>query len=136
EQEVKELVKLVFDKARKDSLETTKTGLSKYVETELNSQINHRTLIRYYNQYIMGENEEMNHTRAGFDIISGYLGYKNFSEFCKKVFPQTDILQTEERLEEVPAQGKQSFLPKLNFTHKTAGIGILAAAGLGSYFGG
>jgi len=132
--ELKELMRLVFDKAKRDSRETSKTGLSKHIETEMNSRINQRTLVRYYNQFILDEGGEVAHNRAGFDIVSNYLGYGNFADFCRQVFPEEDSTGDKEA-EDKKIKVHSRSASATNFRKKAAGIGIVTALGLGTYFG-
>lgn len=132
--EVKELMRLVFDKAKRDSRETSKTALSKHIETEMNSRINQRTLVRYYNQFILDEGGEVAHNRSGFDIVSNYLGYGDFADFCRQVFPEESSTGGKEA-ENKEIKVNSQPIPVAKFRKKATGIGVATALGLGIYFG-
>lgn len=132
EKEIKELIRFSFEKANKDSREISKTGKSKHIETEINSKINQRTLVRYYNQYLLELDEGIQPNRSSLDILSNYLNYTDFADFCKQNFPEEN--RVEEKSENW-AQVKISEKPKRPFHQIIAGIGISTVLGLGSYFG-
>lgn len=137
EKEIKELVRLVFEKARKDSRETSKTGKSKHIATEINSQINQRTLVRYYNQFSLEIDEGIKPNNSSLDIISKYLGFKDFADFCREVFPEKDLIPEKEKGVKKEKLLVERFRnhPKNNFRKKIVGTGIIVAISVGSYFG-
>ncbi len=128
EKEIKELIRLTFDKAKNDSREITKTGKSKHIETEINSQINQRTLVRYYNQFILKIDEGIQPNRSSLDILSKYLGFNDFSNFCNEFFSEA------EKKEKI-SQNQISRKISGRFNKKLVGVGIAAALSVGSYFG-
>jgi len=78
---IKKLMALVFKKAKKNSREPKIYGISKYLNFELNEEINDRTLTRYYNKYLESKEEKTTPTDYNLDVLSIYLGYKNFKDF-------------------------------------------------------
>lgn len=136
EKEIKELVKRVFEKAKKDSRETSKTGWSKHIETEINSQINHRTLVRYCNQFTLEIDEGIKPNRSSLDIISKYLGFDDFLDFCREIFPDEDLVleKNEEKKNELVIE-RLPIASKNKFRKMIVGIGVTSVLGLGSYFG-
>ncbi len=83
----KELIKQVFDKAERESGKTTKNGLSEYLVIKLDEKvglrISERTLIRYYDAYIV-ETGSQNAIEVDSHILnklSQYLSYTCFEHF-------------------------------------------------------
>ncbi|MEN3323703.1 hypothetical protein VP395_08185 [Mariniflexile soesokkakense] len=82
EELIQKLIKKVFEKAMELSKETTAYGLSKYLIEELNNNINQRTLIRYYDGYVLNKKTERRiPSTYNLDILCQYLGYKNNLDF-------------------------------------------------------
>lgn len=85
--DIKELLQLVFDKVEKESKETQPYGISKYLHEQLpeKKKINERTLTRYYDGYILNkENERKKPNGTNLDILSQYIGYKDYKDFLNK----------------------------------------------------
>jgi len=83
--EIKELLLKVFTQAEEESKETQAYGLSQYLNKKLDDRINERTLTRYYNGYVLNnEQERKKPTRYNLDILSQYLGCKNYRDFLSK----------------------------------------------------
>ncbi|XLS29496.1 hypothetical protein ACJD0Z_01435 [Flavobacteriaceae bacterium M23B6Z8] len=82
---IQKLMKQVFEKARKDSLESSADGLAKYLnhhfQEEFNITISTRNFTRYYNGYIQERIKKIKPGRPIRDALSKYVGYKNFEDF-------------------------------------------------------
>lgn len=83
----KQLLQEVFNKAGQESGKSTKNGLSEYLvlklEEKLDTKISERTLIRYYDVYIL---ETVKKDNIEIDLyilnkLSQYLGYSCFAHF-------------------------------------------------------
>lgn len=82
---IEHLMSLIFEKAREDSNEDKKDRLAKYLSERIEFKIDVRTLTRYYDGHILG-NEKYRTIPHQFnlDILSNYLGFENFNVFKKK----------------------------------------------------
>lgn len=86
----KQLVQEVFDKAKKESGKSTKNGLSEYLvirlEEKVRFDISERTLIRYYDTYIINstKKDEIEIDSHILDKLSQYLGYQCFERFINR----------------------------------------------------
>ena len=86
---IQELMELVFEKVKEDSKETNAYGISKYLNQELDNKINERTLTRYYDGYIQSGDRSTPNDYS-LDILSLYLGYKNFKDFeVRRIYEKT-----------------------------------------------
>ena len=90
-----ELIVCAFEKAQRDSNETAAHGLSKYlsenIEETLNERIEKRTFIRYYDACISRKsNKSINPRKHIRDVLSHYLGYKDFKDFIEKTESETE----------------------------------------------
>jgi hypothetical protein len=81
EEWIKILIRSVFEKAKKESKETSGYALSKYLYDE-EIGISDRNLNRYYNFYIEGRKEErINPDNPTLDLLAKYLKYEKFGEY-------------------------------------------------------
>ena len=81
EEWIKILIRSVFEKAEKESKETSGYALSKYLYDE-GIGISDRNLNRYYNFYIEGRKEErINPDNPTLDLLAKYLKYEKFGEY-------------------------------------------------------
>lgn len=82
---IQKLMMQVFEKARKDSLESTADGLAKYLnlyfQDEFKITISTRNFTRYYNGYILEKAKKIKPGRPIRDALSKYLGYECFESF-------------------------------------------------------
>jgi len=79
---IENLMALVFKKTVEDSNATTGYGISKYLFHAMDEEIAERTLLRYYDGYILKKEGEKTKPNAyNLDALSGYLGFENFSDF-------------------------------------------------------
>lgn len=80
------LIHEVFNKIKKGSEKDTKGGLASdladYLDEHLDFMISKRTLIRYYEAYIEG-NEEVNIELYVLNRLSQYLDYNDFEDFSR-----------------------------------------------------
>lgn len=135
EKEIKELVRLVYEKARKESMGTTKNAWGNYLEEH--SSLTSKTFTRMYDRYILEDKKKPIPLMYSLNSAAEYIGYTNFSDFCRQVFPDVDLI-SEERImakkEELPLKKNQ--IPSQNRFRKTIlGTGIFAAISAISYFG-
>lgn len=135
DKEIKELMRLAFDKAQKDSRETSKSGKSKHIETEINSQISQRNLLRYYNQYILSIDEGIQPNTSSLNIISKYLEFESFADYCHKTFPIVEIEEAKEDVEIPEINSKDFIKPKRKLHKLIYGLGITSVLSVGSYYG-
>ncbi len=95
----KQLVQEVFDKAKKESGKSTKNGLSEYLAIRLEEKvrlgISERTLIRYYDTYILNstKKDEIEIDSHILDKLSQYLSYQCFEHFIN---PSEFVLDSED----------------------------------------
>jgi len=86
----KQLVQEVFDKAKKEAGKSTKNGLSEYLvirlEEKVRFSISERTLIRYYDTYVINstKKDEIEIDSHTLDKLSQYLGYQCFERFINR----------------------------------------------------
>lgn len=78
------LITEVFKKAEQESKRDTKNGLASYLwlyfKEDLKFEINDKSFSRYYDAYVIG-NKDIRIKPDRLDILSQYLGYKDFAEF-------------------------------------------------------
>lgn len=78
------LITEVFKKAEEESQRDTKNGLASYLwlyfKEDLGFDINDRSFSRYYDAYVIG-NKDIRINPDRLDMLSEYLGYKNFDDF-------------------------------------------------------
>ncbi|WP_299117089.1 hypothetical protein [uncultured Winogradskyella sp.] len=81
EEQIKGLMLLVFDKAKRKSKKNRAYGLSKFLEPIVN--IDQRTLTRYYNGYILNrEKDRREPYNYNLDSLSIYMGFNDFVAYC------------------------------------------------------
>lgn len=79
---IENLMVLVFKKTVEDSNATTGYGISKHLFHAMDEEIAERTLLRYYDGYILKKEGEKTKPNAfNLDALSTYLGFENFSNF-------------------------------------------------------
>ena len=84
------LVREVFCKINEESTGDAKTTLSKLlsdkIEEQLNERISFKTLTRYYDKYIAKKSRGVidEPLEYNLDLLSRFIGYKDFSDFRKK----------------------------------------------------
>ena len=98
---IKELMKLVFKKVKKDSKETTPYGISQYLNKKLNNKINERTLTRYYGYYIQSNGEKTTPNNDYLDLLSKYLDFKDFKDFEVRKEYEKENKKLKERLKRI-----------------------------------
>ncbi|MHA6727104.1 hypothetical protein ACX3PU_03470 [Chryseobacterium sp. A301] len=82
-----QLMQEVFDKAKRESAKSTKNGLSEYLvirlEEKFNFNISERTLIRYYDTYVVknAHKDEIEIDSHTLNKLSQYIGYLDFEQF-------------------------------------------------------
>lgn len=105
------LMKLVFEKAAKDSGKNNANGLSIYLNHTLNDKISERSLTRYFNGYVLGKTSKQTHPdEFVLDILSKYLGFENYQEFEKKFYVENENLLLKEEIKEINAKLKRALL--------------------------
>ena len=112
------LIRKVFEKAKEDSLKTTKTALAKYLELifleDLKFSISYKTFDRYYEGIFLQKNPNYPIDKEILDVLSRFLSYKDFFEFChenmateqRKETTNPDIIKINDELikEKLPQQ--------------------------------
>lgn len=82
------LIQEVFERIKKSSERDTKGGLASdladYLEENLNFVISKRTLVRYYEAYIEG-NDDVRVELYILNRLSQYLGFKDYEDFSRTV---------------------------------------------------
>ncbi len=85
------LITEVFRKAGEESQRDTKNGLASYLwlyfKEDLGFDINDKSFSRYYDAYVIG-NKEIRIKPDRLDMLSEYLGYKDFTEFSRTFVKQ------------------------------------------------
>ena len=82
EELIEELMVLVFKKTVKDSSATSGYAISKYLYNAIDEKIAERTLLRYYDGYMLKKEGGKTKPNAfNLDVLSFYLGFENFSAF-------------------------------------------------------
>lgn len=133
EKEIAELVRLVFEKARKDSMGTSKNACGNFIED--NSNLKSKTFVRMYDRYILGNESKSVASMFSLNSASEFLGYKDFADFCREVFSEQELIPKAKNINEDLGFEKIQIPQKNNFRKAIAGIGITTVLGLGSYFG-
>lgn len=91
---IQKLMKQVFEKARKDSLESTADGLAKYLnyhfQDEFDIAISTRNFTRYYNGYIKEKIKKIKPGKPIRDALSKYVGYSSFEDFVAENESEND----------------------------------------------
>ncbi|WP_336664625.1 hypothetical protein [Elizabethkingia meningoseptica] len=81
------LVRNVFEKAREEYGEGSINALAEYLSNEIEKRFgfvrNVRAFTRYHAKYIEGK--KLNFDEATQNILSKYLGYKDFNDFCQNI---------------------------------------------------
>ncbi|QRM90577.1 hypothetical protein FG167_15495 [Lacinutrix sp. WUR7] len=85
EELIEKLMGLVFKKVEEDSGATTGYAISKYLYHAIDEKITERTLLRYYDSYILKKEGKKNKPNAfNLDMLSSYVGFENFAGFLKQ----------------------------------------------------
>ncbi|SMC42538.1 hypothetical protein [Moheibacter sediminis] len=129
EKEIKELVRLVVEKAKKESMGSTKNAWGNFIEE--NSELGYKTFTRMYDRYILGDETKSIPLLYSLDSASVFIGYNSFAEFYNKIFPKEK--PTEIKIGEEFTGKKVSIKSKNKFKTAIFGLGV-ATLGLG-YFG-
>ncbi|MEH7889313.1 hypothetical protein [Elizabethkingia meningoseptica] len=81
------LVRNVFEKAREEYGEGSINALAEYLSNEIEKRFgfvrNVRAFTRYHAKYMEGK--KLNFDEATQNILSKYLGYKDFNDFCQNI---------------------------------------------------
>lgn len=84
----KKLIFEVYEKAKKETTETSFSGILKNLENTLKDdyhiQLSYKTFETYY-RFLVENEEDYNIKLVILDDLSAYLGAKNFKIFCEKV---------------------------------------------------
>ncbi len=120
---IKELIRLAFEKAKRESKLSSKTAVLNFLAEQLTVSVSERTLQRYYKNFI----EESDFSdgvpnRQILDSLGQYLGDENFVGFCNST----------EKRRRTHLTGFQN--PKLKKT--VIGLSAAVLMGTGSYFAG
>lgn len=83
---IKLLINEVFRQGEIDSGKNKKNGIALYLKVHLETFklfIDEKTLVRYYDAFVLGRNKEINPDTDTLNKLSEYLGYKDFAEFSR-----------------------------------------------------
>lgn len=84
---VKQLVKLVFEQAKNETPNVSKTGLSKHISKKIEENdstkiFSYKTFTRYYDKYIKDKEGVIEQPQVEIvEELCKYLGFKNYQEF-------------------------------------------------------
>jgi len=124
ENEIRELVRLVVEKAKKESRGTTKNAWGNFIED--NSNLKSKTFIRMHDRYMLQDKSQSIPGIYSLDAAAEFIGQTGFAGFCNQFFP-------EEKNENTLAE--TNFKPKNKFKKTIIGTGTAAIIGFASYFG-
>lgn len=82
------LVQKVFEKARKEYGDTSINSLAEYLSNEIEKRYGFIRSVRAYTRYystLIEDNKNYNFDGATLNILSKYLDYQNFDDFCKNI---------------------------------------------------
>jgi len=111
---IQNIVKAVFEKAKKECSSDAKGALSKHISEkiteELKMPISEKTLIRCYNKYILLRDEIGSPITENVNALCKYLGFKDYSEYQNnnKVTPKSKV----ETINDVTSQSENNDPPK------------------------
>lgn len=83
---VKLLICEVFKQGEIDSGKNKKNGIALYLKVHLETFklfVDERTLVRYYDAFVLGATEEINVDTDTLNKLSKYVGFRNFSDFSR-----------------------------------------------------
>ena len=90
---VKLLINEVFKKGEQESGKNKKNGIALFLSVclkdNLKISIDERTLVRYYDAYVIG-NDEISIEPYKLDKLSQYIGYKNFADFSNTIVKRNE----------------------------------------------
>jgi len=87
---ITELMKLIFEQAKNETPNNTKTGLSKHIskkieENDKSKIFSYKTFTRYYDKYIMGKEGVIGQPQTEIiEELCRYIGYDNYQDFVSK----------------------------------------------------
>src|SRR5690606_27968917 len=90
EKEKKKLIELVFEKAKRDSKQTSKYPLARHIEEMTDAELKEKTLVRGFDRYILGDDSQPALSHYNLNNAAKYLGYENFGDFCRNYFPEME----------------------------------------------
>lgn len=86
---VKSLINEVFKQGELDSSKNKKNGIALFLSVHLKESfklsIDERTLVRYYDAYVLEIKEEISIEPYKLDKLSQYVGYENFKNFSNTI---------------------------------------------------
>lgn len=130
EVEKKKLMALVFEKGKKDSKQSSKHPIAKYIEQVTDGKLKEKTLVRAFDRYVFGDDSQSVLSFYNLNNAAKYLGYDSFGDFCQDNFPETEREPTKvEKDGRNPIEFQKKKL--LSFTKGIWGIGTLAVLGIG-----
>lgn len=101
---VKQLVKLVFEQAKNETPNVSKTGLSKHIskkieEKDISKIFSYKTFTRYYDKYVDGKKGVIENPQPEIiEELCKYLGYENYQDFVKQHKGKYENLFTIEKI--------------------------------------
>ncbi len=87
---IDQIVKLVFEKAKKETPNTSKTGLATHISKKIEEDhpdriISYKTLTRYYDKYLRNQDGVIDEPQPEIiEYLCQYLGYEGYEDFRKK----------------------------------------------------
>ncbi len=86
DQQIKNLLESVFEKAKRDSAQDSTTALAQYISNEIENSfhknLSYKTLLRNYNTFVLGnsqlKSQPHHHT---LNLLSKYVGKTSFADF-------------------------------------------------------
>ncbi len=110
DQQIKNLLESVFEKAKRDSAQNSTTALAQFISDEIENKfhknLSYKTLLRNYNAFVLGNSQLKSqphyHT---LNLLSKYVGKMNFAEFIA----QQEISEPQ-KIGKVPPKKRSVFL--------------------------
>ncbi|MBQ0736477.1 hypothetical protein [Aquimarina celericrescens] len=87
---IDQIVKLVFEKAKKETPNTSKTGLATHISKKIEEDhpdriISYKTLTRYYDKYLRNKDGVIDEPQPEIiEYLCQYLGYEGYEDFREK----------------------------------------------------
>lgn len=95
---ITELIKLVFEQAKNETPNITKTGLSKHISKKIEENnkskiFSYKTFTRYYDKYIIEKEGVIDQPQTEIiEELCKYIGYDNYQDFVSKNNPKANNL--------------------------------------------
>ena len=80
--QIEEIVRKVYEKAKKNCASEKKFALSTHVSEHID--LSYKTIQRAFDRYINGLNAEVEPTQVTIDFLCSYLGYENYGAYIRE----------------------------------------------------